>query len=144
GYQQMRTEFYITTGRHQATVNLDPVSEPPEVKNMDLLKSHPDAQLIRGYVSDSVSHKPLAGVRVHLERSGAETATNERGYFEILEFTNSPERPIKPEDLPETDTLIATAPEYKTSVFSQVILVRGGDSTLQIEMERGAGTVEHR
>src|SRR5207244_3937151 len=121
GYQQMRTHFEITPGGHQAaTVNLDPVAEPLEVReDVASSESHPESQIIRGYVADSVSHKPLAGVRLRLQRSGSETATNERGYFKLIEGTNSPERPVSPvADLPETDTLVAKALGYKTYVLS--------------------------
>jgi hypothetical protein len=115
---------------------LQPVN-PPEEEQSVASRLRPGYSLVRGYATDEEGH-PVAGIRVRFKNAGAETTTNERGYYS---FSILSPREIA-EGYPGTDTLIAEKPGYKTIVHNNVLLEGGEPGGIALDMERGSGVIQ--
>lgn len=116
--------------------HLDPVAPPREIAPeyvMTLWRK--DETVFVGYVVDEGSGRPLAGVRVRAEPAGAETSTDERGYFQIY---------VPVQTLAEAQSTPASLrfakPGYTAEVRRYLELWSEGDWTYRIRLERGGGT----
>lgn len=108
---------------------------PEEQWEASLLK--PGYTLLRSYATDPQG-RPVAGVNVRLEKSGAKTTTNERGYysFSILLPREATE------EHPGTETVIAEKPGYKTIVIQNIVLAGEDSGGAGLDLEPGSGVVK--
>ena len=149
GYQPMRTHFDIAGSTVHANINLDPLSPPQELRDdMVAPKLRDEFELVHGYIVDAITRRPLAGVQLHLQESGATATSDSRGYFLLYSGAASTVDASKPEDIPATDTLTAIASAYKVYTLTGLLHVPGSDSVIRIAMIPGFGSsrehMDHR
>lgn len=118
------------TGLGAILVSLKP--RPEEDSERSQLKA--GYTLFVGYATDEQGH-PVPGVRVRFKNTGAETTTNERGYYSFSIVTP----PLKAEGDPAIDTFTAEKPGYKTIVHYNVEVESEGPKGIRLDMERGTG-----
>jgi hypothetical protein len=122
------------------TIVLTPLEEPEEIRGEAAL-FRPGFTLISGWAVDT-DGKPLANVHIRLDGGRAEEQTNARGYY-ALSVPSPLGRTVAGIDFPAKGNVIAELPGYKTFVARNIYLPGGADFGLNIELERGTGTVEH-
>ncbi|HKZ32060.1 MAG TPA: SpoIID/LytB domain-containing protein [Vicinamibacteria bacterium] len=133
GYRPLRTQLEPGVGeRLELTVWLDPVG--PEARAVPAVR--PGQALVYGVVFDATSGRPLADVRVRLERTSAETLSDGAGAF-ALEVPAPVTDPLL--ELPEADVLLASRPGFMTTRVIEVLLTEGA-TRLAIGMLPGEGT----
>ncbi len=142
GYKPARMHYPVTLGVVvPLNVNLDPVVPPQELR-----KSTVDAELRKGmeldhgYVSDALTHLPIAGVEVKLKQSGVAATTNSRGYFKMMAPAQDTSKLSSAKDIPPSDTLTASAPGYKTYILTGVWHNPDNGMRINIELTPGTGT----
>jgi hypothetical protein len=113
-------------------IMLDPANPPEEEQSINS-ELRPGYTLIHGYATDD-DGRPVNGVSVRLLGAAAETATNQRGYFELSV-------PTPPLDT-DTDTLVAEKAGYKTAVHKNFIVEGEDGGTGTLDLERGTGKTE--
>jgi len=114
-------------------VMLTPLRPRPE-EDSERSQLKPGYTLFVGYATDEQGH-PVAGVRARFRNAGAETTTNDRGYYSLSILTP----PKKGEDVAATDTFTAEKPGYKTIVHYNVEVESEGPKGIGLDMERGSG-----
>jgi len=109
GYQPLRTSFHSQPGIRVRAVFWMVPEEPPQELRADVGQAERIGVhvSIRGHVVDSHTRRPLAAAWVRLERSGAMTQTNERGYFRLDVST-----PVSSDS--ETDELVIESAGFET------------------------------
>ena len=138
GYKSMADKVQVGAG-HITNFGfmLSPLTPPPE-DELRQSKLRAGFTLVSGYVLDNRCH-PFKDVRVRLEKAGAETLTDERGFY-WLSIPTPPETAV---DLPGTDNLIADKRGYRTVIYRNM-LVGGEDAGGYVfGMRLGQGTDEH-
>lgn len=117
GYQTMRLHTSVQSGKTSPMgFMLDPVNPPPEDLDVDS-KLKPGFTLLHGYAVDDRG-RPVAGVRVHLQKASVEATTDERGYF----WLSAPTPPQTASDIPGVDTLVAEKAGYKIIVHRNIFV----------------------
>jgi len=139
GYSSMESPYDVRPGANLPEVwwltpELLPEELRPEVVD---LKVRPGYTLVHGHIVDIHTFKPLAGVRVRIEKARAETRTDERGYY----WVSAPTPPINL-DVPGTDNMIVELPGYKTFIRRNFVLC---DTSIgiRVDLTRGSGVQEH-
>src|SRR5207245_6913743 len=121
---------------------LDPLTPPEEEQPHEIeSKLRSGYTLVYGYVADSITGRPLANVRVHLEKAQADAMTDARGYFE-MSVPSPPAELMKeapPPGLPGIDNIIFELPGYKKYAGQSIDLPEGLDSGWNVELQRGQG-----
>ena len=86
GYKPMRLHYGVTLGLTvPLNVNLAPVVQPEELRKSTVAgELRAGMELDHGFVSDALTHLPIAEVEVKLKQSGVAATTNSRGYFKML------------------------------------------------------------
>lgn len=141
GYKSMRSHIGVVQDAvAPADINLDPISPPEELRE-DAVNSElrSGLELVQGYISDSVTHRPIAGVEIRLKQSGATAVTNAEGYFQLYADAISTADASSAEEFPELDTLTATAPGYKVHTLSGLLHVPESSKVIRIALIRGTG-----
>jgi hypothetical protein len=82
--------------------------------------------------------RPVAGVRVRLQKANVAATTNERGYFWLL----APTPPQTAPDIPGVDTLIAKRSGYKTIIHRNIFVAGPEGGGYLLDLVRGNGRVE--
>lgn len=147
GYEPLRSYFQAAPGFPQNSgAVLNPVKPPPELAP-GVIESNlrPGYTLVYGFISDSATGRPLAGVHVRSEKVGINATTNERGYFETS-VPSPPAELIKGvpwPGLPGVDDITFERPGYTKDVEMNVDLISGMDSGWTLELHRGTGVEKH-
>ncbi len=109
---------------------------PRPEEELERSQLKPGYTLFVGYATDEQGH-PVAGVRVRFKDAGAETTTNQRGYYSLSILTPQ----LKGEGDPATDTFTAEKSGYKTIVHYNVEVESEGPKGIALDMERGLGVI---
>src|SRR5439155_2988673 len=136
GYQAMRTLTYATAGKSSGeTVMLTP-DQVPQEQTAEVLNSRlrDDYTLVDGYIVDVDTGKPLPGVRVSLEKAGAEGFTDDRGYY----YMSVPTPALAEESAFGFDTLTAQLHGYNT-ILRRNMQIGGDNVGLILDMQHGKG-----
>jgi len=142
GYKSMRGNDGVTSGAVvPLNVVLDPVLPPEELRKstVDTLLRK-GMELDHGFVSDALTHRPIAHAWVRLEQSGAAATTNSRGYFQLMAPAQDTSKLNSAQEFPPLDTQIVTAPGYKTYVLTGILHVPQSWTVDNIELTPGRGT----
>ena len=140
GHKALKTHLQIEPQSSlSVTIWVDPKEVPNELRDeIVAAKLRKGYALIHGHIVNMTNGSPLAGTRIHLERSAVGTESDSKGYF--LLYAPAPAI-SEGEEVPPTDTLVAEAPGYKTYRLSNILLAEG-DTHYIVDMEPGAGTAE--
>ncbi len=139
GYEPMTTHYGITRGANLPfTLMLDRISLPEDERPERLSQQErPGFTLLHGYIVNSKTGKPIAGVRVKLVNARVETETNQKGHYALSVATP------KESKLGEmgTDTLI-----FEKSGYNQIILQNlgiGGEDMrpAPFRLEKGSSVI---
>jgi hypothetical protein len=144
GYPQWRTNS-VTNPHPARPVEIRMMSgcEPRELRP-ELInpKLRDGFTLIHGYMVDEETGQPLEGVRVRARKAGLEGRTNNRGYHAFSIPTPPTERE-RGFDFPGMDDLIVEYSGYKTYIGRSIDMVSGDWAMLDLDLQRGEGTIEH-
>lgn len=127
----------LSDAQSTTTVWLDPESPALEVALSSVAgRRLPGAALLHGHVVDGVTLRPMARVKVRLQKAALTTVTDRRGYF----WLNAPggRAAHGPDALPETDDLVFESRGYKAFRLANVALFET-DTHFIVDMERGSG-----
>ena len=141
GYSPLTTHYNIGSGANlPMTIMLDSTSLPEDERTQQLTSElRPGFTLLHGYIVDSKTGKPIAGVRVQLVDAHVETETKPNGHYGLSVAT--------PNELPPgmmgTDTLV-----FEKSGYDKVVIhnfgIGGEDLRLApLGLQQGNG-VMHR
>jgi hypothetical protein len=141
GYNPMRTYDSVASGSVVSdNINLDPVVPAEEFRDSAVNPELGEGmELDHGFVSDALTHRPIAHVELKLEQSGAAATTNSRGYFQMMAPAQDTSKLRSAEEYPPLDTLTALAPGYKTYVMTGILHVPKGWSRFRIDLTPGTG-----
>ncbi len=146
GYEIMKGHTGVGPGIvSRGQIMMHPEQMPKELQEevtKDVLNRNPGTAMIHGYVVDSVTFKPIAGVHLHMERLGASATSDARGYYQLIfPFHPTPPELVGPEnDNRETDTIVTSAAGYQT-IEEEGVELAAGASTRTIELGRGTGKI---
>jgi WD40-like Beta Propeller Repeat/Stage II sporulation protein len=139
GYRTMWWDSVMVKAGESLPLTVNLVSlKPRQEEEWERSQLKPGYTLFRGYATDEQG-RPVAGVRVRFQKAGAETRTNERGYYWFSILTP----PEKKEGYPGTDTLSGEKPGYKTIVLDNIVLAGQDSGGGALDMVRGSGTIYH-
>lgn len=136
GYKQMKTFFSITPDEEMKTnIWLDRES------NQDLTEAENESStaVIRGYVVDGGSGKPIEGVNVYFTTIDKHIKTNRNGYFRIESETVSKLEGDQ-DDNQRRVNIEFTKESFRDYVIENFLLVKGV-ITLRITLEKGQDKV---
>jgi len=141
GYKLMRTHFGATSGSLASdSIHLDPVVPPEELRESTVdSELREGMELDHGFVTDALTHRPIAHVEVRLQLSGAAATTNSRGYFQLMAPAQSTSHLRSAEEFPTSDTLTASAPGYKTYILTGFWHDSQSWRVINIELTPGTG-----
>ena len=100
-------------------------------------------ELDHGFVTDALTHRPIAHAQVSLQKSGAAATTNSRGYFQLMAPAQSTSHLRSAEEFPPSDTLTASAPGYKTYILTGFWHDSQSWRVINIELTPGTGVTHH-
>lgn len=142
GYKPMRGHYSAPLGSMtRLNVVLDPVVPPKELRNSTVdAELRKGMELDHGFVSDALTHLPIANVEVRLKQSGATATTNSRGYFKMMAPAQDLSKLTSPSEFPPPDTLTASAPGYKTYILTGVWHNPDSWARVKIQLTLGTGT----
>ncbi len=143
GYKPMGFNYPVTLGYvTHVNINLDPVVPPQELRDSTVTpKLRAGMELDHGFISDAITHRPIAHVEVRLKQSGAAATTNSRGYFQMMTPAQDLSKLRRAEDYPPSDTLTADATGYKTYILTGLWHDPRSWRTINIELTPGTGVV---
>ena len=143
GYKPMSFHYPITSGSiAHLNINLDPVVLPRELRESTVNpKLRTGLELDHGYVSDALTHRPIAHVEVRLQQSGAAATTNSRGYFQMMAPAHDTSKLRRAEEYPPLDSLTASATGYKTYILTGLLHDPRSWRRFTIELTPGTGVV---
>jgi hypothetical protein len=142
GYKPMRTYYGATSGSvADLNIDLDPVVPPEELRKTTVDgELREGMELDHGFVTDALTHRPIAHVEVRLQQSGAAATTNSRGYFQLMAPAQDTSKLRSAEEFPPLDTLTTSAPGYKTNILTGILHVPQGWAVDNIKLTPGTGT----
>jgi len=145
GYKPMRTHYPVTLGSVvPLNVNLDRVVPPEELRETTVdSELRKGMELDHGFVTDALTHRPIAHAQVRLQQSGAAATTNSRGCFQMMAPAQSTSHLRSAKEFPPLDTLIASAPGYKTYILTGLLHVPRSWTVTRIELTPGTGVTHH-
>lgn len=142
GYKPMRGHYSAPLGSMtRLNVVLDPVVPPKELRRSTVeAELRKGMELDHGFVSNALTHLPIADVQVRLKQSGLATTTNSRGYFKMLAPAQDTSKLRSPKEFPPSDRLTASAPGYKTYILTGLWHNPHNWAVINIELTPGTGT----
>lgn len=142
GYKPARTHDSVTLGSvFRTNIVLEPIVQPEELRETTVAgELRAGMELVHGFVSDALTHRPIAHAEVKLQLSGAATTTNTRGYFQLMAPAQSTSNLNSIEEFPPSDTLTASAPGYKTYLITGFWHDSQSWRRMNIQLTPGTGT----
>jgi hypothetical protein len=142
GYKSMRGHYAVTLGSMPTlNVHLDPLVPPEELREAAVAgELRKGMELDHGFVTDALTHRPIAHVEIRLQQSGAAAVTNSRGYFEMMAPAQDTSHLRDAEEFPPSDTLTASAPGYKAYILTGLWHDPQSWKRINIELTPGTGT----
>jgi hypothetical protein len=119
GYSSFTTHYNIESSANPPmTLMLDSSGLPEDERSQQLASElRAGSTLLHGYVVDSKTAKPIAGVRVRLANAHVETRTNPQGHYDLSVSTPGE---VSPEKM-GTDTL-----EFEKTGYDEVVIQNFG------------------
>ena len=121
---------------------LDPLELPHELQTEDIIaRLREGVTLVQGFIVDEDSGQPLARVRVNSIPSGAQTESDERGFYQLyIPVQNEAEQAASPASLSFEKPGFSSQDRLFLELWSR------GDWTYNIRLSRGGGrkTVDER
>jgi hypothetical protein len=119
GYRSLTSHTQVSSdGNLPVTIMLDSTSISEDERPQQLSQQlHPRFTLLHGYLVDSKTAKPIAGVRVQLLEAHVETETNAKGHYSLSVVTPKEPQP----GIMGTDTLV-----FEKSGYDKVIVQNFG------------------
>lgn len=136
GYKNMKSHTTVESGKTAAMIFMLDPANPPEEERLLESRLRPGFSLVHGYATER--GRPVRDVQVRLQKAGAKTTTDHRGYY----WLSVPTPPETSPGVPDTDTLIAEKPGYKTIIHRNMIVASEDAGGFYLGMERGSGVVE--
>ena len=142
GYRPMRGHETVTlSSMPSLNVNLDPLVPPKELRDATVAAElRKGMELDHGFVTDALTHRPIAHVELSLQQSGAAATTNSRGYFQLMAPAQDTSQLRDANEFPPSDTLTASAPGYKTYILTGLWHDPESWRRINIELTPGTGT----
>jgi hypothetical protein len=140
GYELMRTHFTVEDDKATKVGASLHATTVPREESEEVLKPmmRPGYTLDHGYVSDSETGEPIAGVKVRFVKGRVDTYTDSIGHYYLSTPIPAPEY----SNGVGTDTLIYEKPGYKTITIKNLIVdseAMGGGGA---DMEKGSGKID--
>jgi hypothetical protein len=143
GYKPARTYDSVGLGPvFRSNVVLDPIVQPEELRETKVAgELRKGMELDHGFVSDALTHRPIAQAELKLQQSGATATANSRGYFQFLAPAQDTSKSRSAEEFPPSDTLTASAPGYKTYILTGLWHDPESWRVINIELRPGTGVM---
>jgi Stage II sporulation protein len=144
GYKPMRGHYTVTGSMSPLNVHLDPLVPPEALRETRVTgELRRGMELVHGFVTDGLTHRPIAGAQVKLQQSGAAATTNFRGYFQFMASAQPTSDLRSAKEFPPLDTLTVTAPGYETYTLTGVFHAPRSWRVVNIQLRPGTGVVYH-
>jgi len=138
GYKPLETYFIVD---ENTNLEVKVILEPTYKHNDEIINIMPDEALIRGYVYDEETLKPLSNVKIKIDNEI--TYTDEKGFFSIKLMTFSPyedENSKTYKVISNRKSIIFEKQGYKTYEYKNYLIVPG-ITTLRIGLKQGNGYI---